>query len=1051
MRFGGIGWIPLVLLGVASCAAHTPHRVVTPPVAVSRVGAGVESSGGGLLQLANHAESGLVKALVKVAGVPQPLTGTAFVIARHQGAVYLLTANHVVHPDNGRQQVESIQFNGAGVDATPVTNLSAIELPLNSSADVALLRVRGTPDGTVLRLGGYEETLGGPQEGLALGYAKASEGQVERQPGSLSIVQRHGTLVITTTALVSAGMSGGPLLSRQTGLVVGVVSELLDDPATGQRERRAMPVLSIADKLKTLAGVELTQQQPPWHLRDYPASYVERPKEEQATLQALASGTEGKAAAFVILVGGAGTGKTTLALKLAWQELQQGSYSGGVWFIEVKDKPASLVLQELGAAVTGGKLPPLKDDELMALVQSHLRTHRVLVVLDDLRAERIDPLLLEALKHTPVLATSRRRYNDAHLQFVPIGRLLREQARQVLMKEVSPAQLPEVEADKVCLRLGDLAQAIHLAAGVIRQLELTADQYLARLDQNLCKTLTSDDDTAALCPSMNLSWQALDPKGRAALVTLAQAGDAPLSPGLASSLVGGATAMASIDTLVRLSLIERDNGLLNFHPIVRQWAREQWGAQLPQVVQSARQHLTEWVLAQVERTDLAAWQRQPELLAHILQAQRQTKDSETSEKIVEGWDDKLDLYGQWLALIEMWERVKEQTQADSAKRKGHAVALHQVGIYQQKRGEYTKARQYYQDSLAIDRELGDRSRIGISLHQLGMLAQYQGDYSQAKQYYQDSLAIDRERGHRSGIAISLHQLGVLSHLQGDYSQAKQYYEDSVAISRELGDRSGISKSLHQLGTLAQDQGDYAQAKQYYEDSLATLREFGDRGGISKSLHQLGNVTYLQGDYTQAKQYYEDSLAILRELGDRSGIAISLHQLGMLEQDQDDYAQAKQYYEDSLAILRELGDRSGIAKSLHQLGVLSQLQGGYAQAKQYCEDSLAIKRELGDRIGIAISLAQLGNLAEKGHDLAAAEQLTKQALEAISSTSPNSAENARVLWQMARIRKAEHQIQMARQLAQQSLQILTRLGDPAAPSVGNFLQELEVPAPHPKKK
>jgi tetratricopeptide (TPR) repeat protein len=107
-----------------------------------------------------------------------------------------------------------------------------------------------------------------------------------------------------------------------------------------------------------------------------------------------------------------------------------------------------------------------------------------------------------------------------------------------------------------------------------------------------------------------------------------------------------------------------------------------------------------------------------------------------------------------------------------------------------------------------------------------VLHHLQGEYPQARQRYEESLAIERELGNRAGIASSLHQLGVLHHLQGEYPQARQRYEESLAVERELGNRAGIASSLHQLGRLAEEAGEYAQAVGLVGQAFAILTEIG---------------------------------------------------------------------------------------------------------------------------------------------------------------------------------------------------------------------------------
>ena len=57
------------------------------------------------------------------------------------------------------------------------------------------------------------------------------------------------------------------------------------------------------------------------------------------------------------------------------------------------------------------------------------------------------------------------------------------------------------------------------------------------------------------------------------------------------------------------------------------------------------------------------------------------------------------------------------------------------------RGELDQARRLYNESLEIQKELGDQSGIARSLHQFGMLAEKQGDRAEALRLFRQSLGI----------------------------------------------------------------------------------------------------------------------------------------------------------------------------------------------------------------------------------------------------------------------------------------------------------------------
>src|SRR5207302_857298 len=91
-----------------------------------------------------------------------------------------------------------------------------------------------------------------------------------------------------------------------------------------------------------------------------------------------------------------------------------------------------------------------------------------------------------------------------------------------------------------------------------------------------------------------------------------------------------------------------------------------------------------------------------------------------------------------------------------------------------------------EESVAIFREVGDRSGIAYALHQLSSLAKRQSDHEAERARLEESLAIFRELGDRWGIATTLIFLGQMASVRGDYAHARVLFEESVTVSSELG-------------------------------------------------------------------------------------------------------------------------------------------------------------------------------------------------------------------------------------------------------------------------
>jgi tetratricopeptide (TPR) repeat protein len=133
---------------------------------------------------------------------------------------------------------------------------------------------------------------------------------------------------------------------------------------------------------------------------------------------------------------------------------------------------------------------------------------------------------------------------------------------------------------------------------------------------------------------------------------------------------------------------------------------------------------------------------------------------------------------------------------------GIASVLINLGDVAIEQGDYTTARSMFEESLAINRELGDKWRIAVVLNGLGRVAYVQRDYTTARSMFEEGLVIRKELGDRGGIALMLNNLGALAHAEGDYDVEHSLLKESLGIYGEIGENLGITVCLAGLGGLA---------------------------------------------------------------------------------------------------------------------------------------------------------------------------------------------------------------------------------------------------------
>ncbi len=715
---------------------------------------------------------------------------------------------------------------------------------------------------------------------------------------------------------------------------------------------------------------------------------------------------------LLTLTGSGGIGKTRLALQVAADLLED--HTDGVWFVELAEQNETTLVPQVAKAL-GLREEPGRS--LAETLTDFLKSKSLLLVLDNCEhlvascAQLVNDLL-RACPNLRVLATSReslgiggealwRVSSLTHPKLPPCPplesltqyeavRLFIERATAVKQDFTVTNQNAPALAE-ICYRLDGIALAIALAA--VRVKLLSVVQICQRLESRF-RLLTGGGRTAlprqqTLQAAVDWSHELLSESERILFRRLSVfVGGWTLEAAEAICAGEGVEDYEVLDLLQRLvdtSLVEvLTEERYKFLESIWQYSRDKL-SESGEIAALQRGHL-DWFLKLAEEAE-------PELTG--------------KNQII--WLERLEAEHDNLRTALGYSQTAEGGLEAGLRL---ACALWRFWFT---RGYYEEGREYLTTLLSY-KEIFYATTVERANAQkgAGTLTFCQGNYGAAKALYEESLAIYRELGNKTGIANSLNNLGNVAYTQGNYGVAKTLYKESLATQRDMSDKTGIANSLNNLGNMASDQGDYGIAKTLYEESLAIYWELGNKTGIANSFSCLGNVVYAQGDYAAAKSLYEESLAITRELGEKLGMAKSLNNLGYMADTQGDYAAAAARYQESLILYRELEHKSGIADSLSGLGIIAYYQGDYATATARHQESLTLRRELGGKWGIAICLNNLGKVASAQSDYQAARKLHEESLTIFTELESKRGIAYALKW-LAEVYRGENQLEQAARL------------------------------------
>src|SRR5215211_1856314 len=129
-----------------------------------------------------------------------------------------------------------------------------------------------------------------------------------------------------------------------------------------------------------------------------------------------------------------------------------------------------------------------------------------------------------------------------------------------------------------------------------------------------------------------------------------------------------------------------------------------------------------------------------------------------------------------------------------------AKVLEGVGWLANQQGDLDRAEATAEEGLKLSAEAGLGGVIAADFQNvLGDAARHRGDYERAAELLEGSLALHRDAKASVGIAWSLGNLANVASDRGNYERAKDLYEEGLALSRDLGGAELLGAYLIGLG------------------------------------------------------------------------------------------------------------------------------------------------------------------------------------------------------------------------------------------------------------
>ncbi len=189
------------------------------------------------------------------------------------------------------------------------------------------------------------------------------------------------------------------------------------------------------------------------------------------------------------------------------------------------------------------------------------------------------------------------------------------------------------------------------------------------------------------------------------------------------------------------------------------------------------------------------------------------------------------------------------------------VVSYTMGLarFWQREGLWMEAERYLNWGVRAANTIGDRPREAQLAQELGTILHSLKRRSEALDWYEQALAIWRDLGNTRSEAAALFELGRMAQETEDLTDAHAYYEASVRAAKAGDDEQGQARALQALGLIEESQGQIEAARRCYELVFEMRQHAGDVIGQAGALNVLGVLEFRQQHFTAARDLLTTSL------------------------------------------------------------------------------------------------------------------------------------------------------------------------------------------------
>ncbi|MEL6559504.1 MAG: adenylate/guanylate cyclase domain-containing protein [Bacteroidota bacterium] len=262
-----------------------------------------------------------------------------------------------------------------------------------------------------------------------------------------------------------------------------------------------------------------------------------------------------------------------------------------------------------------------------------------------------------------------------------------------------------------------------------------------------------------------------------------------------------------------------------------------------------------------------------------------------------------------------------------------------------RKGEYQNALSAVEQSLQLNKEIGNYRAIGDCYNRIATIYYYQGDFKNAINYFEDGIVSYQEANFLSGIATLVNNKGAIYYYLGNYPKALEHYKKAASLNATLNNKMQSATTIQNIGGIYLELQDYNQAMKHFQQAKTTYEELADTLSLSQIKNSIGDVYLSKKSFDLALTNFEEALALAESINAQQSILEVYYNLGDAHDQLENFDLAMDFYTRTKSLADKINNTLYQSLSYIGLGTIHLDAGAAQKGIKFCRKGLQISTEI----------------------------------------------------------------------------------------------------------